>query len=131
MKSDTDHASRQENPFRKVFKLYHKSLLSVFMGPPKYFPDSSVGKESTCNAGDPLIPGSGRSPQEEIGYPLKYSWALLVAQLVKESTCNAGDLGLIPGLQRSPGESNCYPLQYSGLENPMDCIVLGVTKSQT
>ena len=83
MKSDTDHASRQENPFRKVFKLYHKSLLSVFMGPPKYFPDSSVGKESTCNAGDPLIPGSGRSPQEEIGYPVKYSWALLVAQLVK------------------------------------------------
>ena len=38
------------------------------------FPDSSVGKESTCNAGDPgLIPGSGRSPGGGIGYPLQYS----------------------------------------------------------
>ena len=48
------------------------------------FPDSSVGKESTCNAGDPgLIPGSGRSIGEGIGYPLQYSWAALVAQLIK------------------------------------------------
>ena len=48
------------------------------------FPDSSVSKESTCNAGDPsLIPGSGRSTGEGIGYPLQYSWASLVAQLVK------------------------------------------------
>ena len=38
------------------------------------FPDSSVGKESTCNAGDPgSIPGSGRSSGEGIGYPLQYS----------------------------------------------------------
>ena len=50
------------------------------------FPDSSVGKESTCNAGDPsLIPGSGRSAGEEIDYPLQYSWASLLAQLVKNS----------------------------------------------
>ena len=48
------------------------------------FPDSSVGKESTCNAGDPgLIPGLGRPPAEWIGYPLQYSQASLVAQLVK------------------------------------------------
>ena len=48
------------------------------------FPGSSAGKESACNAGDPdLIPGSGRSPAEGIGYPLQYSWASLVAQLVK------------------------------------------------
>ena len=46
----------------------------------------------------------------------------------KESTCNMGDLGLIPQLGRSPGEG--YPFQYSGLENSMDCIVHGVTKSQ-
>ena len=40
------------------------------------FPDSSVGKESTCNAGDPdSIPGLGRSHGEGIGYPLQYSWA--------------------------------------------------------
>ena len=45
---------------------------------------SSVGKESTCNAGDPsLIPGSGRSPGEGIGYPLQYSWVSPMAQLVK------------------------------------------------
>ena len=48
------------------------------------FPDSSVGKESACNAGDPgLIPGSERSTGEGIGYPFQYSWASLVAQLVK------------------------------------------------
>ena len=48
------------------------------------FPDSSVGKESACNAGDPgSIPGLGRSTGEVIGYPLQYSWAFLVAQLVK------------------------------------------------
>ena len=48
------------------------------------FPDSSVGKESTCNAEDPgLIPGSGRSAGEGIGYLLQYSWASFVAQLVK------------------------------------------------
>ena len=38
------------------------------------FPYSSVGEESACNAGDPgLIPGSGRSTGEGIGYPLQYS----------------------------------------------------------
>ena len=48
------------------------------------FPHSSVGKESACNAGDPgSIPGSGRSAGKGIGYPLQYSWASLVAQLVK------------------------------------------------
>ena len=51
------------------------------------FPDSSVGKESACNAGDPgLIPESGRSAGEGIGYPLQYSWASLVAQVVKNSS---------------------------------------------
>ena len=53
------------------------------------------------------------------------------AQLVKKSSGNAGDLGLIPGLRRSPGEQKGYPLQYSGLENSMDYIVHGVTKSWT
>ena len=45
---------------------------------------SSVGKESACNTGDPgLIPGLERSAGEGIGYPLQYSWASLVAQLIK------------------------------------------------
>ena len=48
------------------------------------FPDSSVGKETACNTGDPgSIPGLGRSAGEGIGYPLQYSWAALVAQVVK------------------------------------------------
>ena len=48
------------------------------------FPDSSVGKESACNAGDPgLIPGLGRPTGEGKGYPLQYSWASLMGQLVK------------------------------------------------
>ena len=49
----------------------------------------------------------------------------------KESACDMEDLGLIPGLGRSPGEGRGYPLQYSGLENAMDYIVHGVTKSWT
>ena len=49
----------------------------------------------------------------------------------RESTCNVGDLGSIPGLGRSSGGGKGYPLQDSGLENSMDSIVHGVTKSQT
>ena len=49
-----------------------------------YVPGSSAGKESACNAEGPgSIPGSERSPGEGIGYPFHYSWAFLVAQLVK------------------------------------------------
>ena len=47
----------------------------------------------------------------------------------EESACSVGDLGSIPGLGRSPGKRKGYALQYSGLE--VDCIVHGVTKSQT
>ena len=49
----------------------------------------------------------------------------------KESACNTEDLRLIPGFRRSPGEGKGHPLQYSGLEKSMDCIVQGVSKSQT
>ena len=74
-----------------------------------------------------MIPGSGRSTQEGMGYPLQYSWASLVAHLVKNLP---GDLGSIPVLGRPPGEGNGYTFQYSDLKNSMDCIVHGVTKSQ-
>ena len=105
-----------------------KSITKSKMG----FPHSSVGKEYTCNAGDPgLIPGLGRSPGEGIGYLLQYSWASLVAQLVKN----------LPAMQETwiqslfredyPGEGKGYPLQCSGLENLMDCMVHGVAKSRT
>ena len=61
------------------------------------FPDSSVGKESACNAGDPgLIPGSGRSPEEENDNPLQYSclensmngaaWWAIVHEVTKSRT---------------------------------------------
>ena len=91
------------------------------------FPDSSVGKESSCNAGDPsLIPGSGRSAGEGIatlGFPFDSAG--------KGCACNVGDLGWIPGLGRFPREGKGYPLQYSVLENSMDCIVHGDAKSRT
>ena len=55
------------------------------------FPGGSDGKASAYNAGDPgSIPGSGRSPREGIGYPLLYSWASLVAQLVKNPLATWG-----------------------------------------
>ena len=131
-----------------IFLTWQWNILMVFLQPP-IFPsyqlniscswllkvmhfDSSVGKESACNAEDPgMITGLGRSAGEGIGYPFQYSWVSLVTQLVKESVCSAGDLGLIPELGRSPGEGKGYLLQYSGLENSMDCIVHGVAKSWT
>ena len=65
---------------RGVAELDTTVQLNGLMG----FPDSSVAKESACNAGDPgLISGSGRSSGEERGFLLQYSWASLVAQLVK------------------------------------------------
>ena len=73
---------------RDLFTLYlfdwylitHAVIIRALSG----FPDSSVGKESACNAGDPdSIHGLERSPGEGISYPLQYSWASLVAQLVK------------------------------------------------
>ena len=84
------------------------------------FPDGTIGKESTCNAGNPnSIPGLGRSLGEGIGYPLQCSWASLVAQTLKNPlTMRQVDLGSIPGLGRSPGARHGNPLQYSCLENP-------------
>ena len=80
--------------------LFHYTVLHIFMG----FPDSSFGKESTCNAGDPSsIPGSGRSAGEGTGYPLEYSWASLVAQLVKNP----------PVIQETP-------VQFLGREEPQE-----------
>ena len=90
------------------------------------FPDSSVGKESACNAGDPSwIPESGRSVGEGIGYPLQFL-GFPCGSGGKESACNGGNLGSFLGLGRSPGKGKSYPLQYSALENSMDCIVYAV-----
>ena len=81
-------------PLVGVFLVDHSDPLDVGLAPvlgiaggpgaPRAFPNSSVSKESTCNAGDPgSIPGSGRSDGEGIGYALQYSRASPVAQLVK------------------------------------------------
>ena len=59
------------------------------------------------------------------------SWGFPCGSAGKESTCTAGDWGLILGLGISPGEGKSYPLQYSGLENSVNSIVRGITKSRT
>ena len=74
------------------------------------FPDSSIGKQSVCNAEEPSsISGLGRSHGEGIGYPLQYSWTSLVTQLVKNPPAMRGDLGSIPGLGGPPREGKIYP----------------------
>ena len=80
-------------------ELFYTDLL-IAMG----FPDSSVGKESACNAGDPgLIPGWGRSSGEGIGYPLQCPWTSFVAQLVKN----------LPAMQETL-------VQFLGWEDPLE-----------
>ena len=70
----------------------------IYMG----FPDSSVGKESTCNSGDlGSIPGLGISAGEGIGYPLQYSWASLVTQLVR-NLLQGGRPGFTPWVGKIP-----------------------------
>ena len=72
-------------------------------------------------------------------YLLKIMWQIIKMNHMnypgcsagKESACNVGDLGSIPGLGRSLGEGKGYPLQYSGLENPINCRVHGVTEWDT
>ena len=65
--------------------------------------DSSVDKESDCNAGDHgLIPGLGRSTGEGIGYSLQYSWASLFGSAREESTCNVGRPGFNPWVGKIP-----------------------------
>ena len=95
------------------------------------FPDSSVGKESACNAGDPsLIPGLGRSSIEGIDYPLQYSWASLVAQLVNNPPAIwetwVQSLGLEDPLEKGKATHSSIRGQ-----NSMGCIVHEVAKSWT
>ena len=72
------------------------------------FPGSSAVKESACNAGDPSsIPGLGRSPGEEIGYPLQYSWAFLVSQMIIYFQCVR--LGFDPWVGKIPWRRSWQP----------------------
>ena len=82
IKGKKTYSIRHKSISQQPFMFFFNGKLEIEAG----FPDSSVGKESTCNAGDPgSIPGSGRSPGEEVGYPLQNSWVSLVAQLVKNT----------------------------------------------
>ena len=73
------------------------------------FSDSSVGEESACHAGDTSsIPGSGRSARKGIGYPLQYSWASLVAQLVKNSPAMRRP-GFNPWVEKMPWRREWLP----------------------
>ena len=91
----------------------------TFMG----FPCSSAGKESPCNAGDPgSIPGSGRSTGEGIGYPLQYSRASLVAQLVKSLSAMQETwetwVGKIPWRRERLSTPVFWPGEFHGLYSP-------------
>ena len=104
------------------------STSSVCLG----FPGSSAGKESACNARDPVsIPGLGRSPGEGTGYPLQYSWVYLVAPLVENPPAVRETWVRSLDWEDPLEKEKSYPLQYSALDNSMDCIVHGVTKSRT
>ena len=90
---------------------------------PLVSPDSSVGKESVCNAGDPgSIPGSGRYTREGIGYPLQYSWASLEAQLVKKPPgMQETWVGKIPWRRERLLTPVLWPGEFHGLYNPWGC----------
>ena len=93
------------------------------------FPDSSVGKESACNARDPgSIPGSGRSTEEGTEYPLQYSWASLVAQLVKNPPAMQETWVWSLGWKDPLEKGKATHSSYSGLENSMDYTVHGVAE---
>ena len=100
-------------------------------------PISSVGKESTCNAGDPfLIPWSGRSAGEGIGYPLQYSWASLVAQMVKNQPAMRETWVLSLGWEDPLEDGMATHSSILAWRIPMDrgawqATVHGVAKSQT
>ena len=103
------------------------------------FPGGSAGKESACNAGDPgSISGPGSSPGKGTGYPLQYSWASLVVQMVKNPPAMQETWVRSLDWEHSPGGQHDNLLPYSCLENPAPrdrgawwATVYGVTKSQT
>ena len=105
--------------------------------PPRDFLDSSAGKESTCNAGDPsLIPRSGRSPGEGIGYPLQDSWAFQVVQMVKNLAAMKEIWVRSLGWEDPLEEGMAIHSSILAWRIPMDrgawwAMVHGITKSQT
>ena len=91
------------------------------------FPDSSIGKESACNARDPrLIPGSGRATGKRIGHQLQYFWLSLVVQLVKNppgmQEIWVRSLGLGDPLEKGKAtQSSILSREFHGLYSPWGC----------
>ena len=110
---------------------FYESHCNYIAPLPTGFPDSSVGKESPCNASPRFDFWVGKICWRRGRLPSPVFLGFPCGSAGKGSTYNVGDLGSIPGLGRSPREGKGYPLQYSGLENSMDCIVHGVAKNRT
>ena len=99
----------------------------VFLG----FPCGSAGKESVCNAGDLVsISGLGRSPGEELGYPLQDSWASLVIQLVKNLPAMR-ETGFDLWVGKMPWRRERLPTPVFWPGEFVDGIVHGLAKSWT
>ena len=96
------------------------------------FPGSSAGKQSACNAGDPgSILGAGKSTEEGIGYPFQYSWASLVAQLVKNPPAMWETWVRLLGWEDFLEKRKSLPTPVFWRIPWIVCIVHGVAKSQT
>ena len=99
------------------------------------FPGGSDSKEPACNAGDlGFIPGSGRSPGEESGYPLQYSWIFLVAPMVKILPAIwetwVPSLGWEDPLERKKASrSSVLAWRIPGMGEPCGCRLWGHTES--
>ena len=127
--------------FLKVFNRLHILLHLLLFYSATYlicFPDSSVGKESTCKAGDPgSILVLGRSPGEGIDNPRQYSWASLMTSLVTQlvkNLCNAEDLGSMPQVGKIPWRREqlpspvFWPGEFQGLSSPWGRKELDMTE---
>ena len=120
---------KKKKTFLNSYRNFYIHWLFIFGESCHFFIGASLIAQLVKNVGDPsLIPGSGWSA-EGIGYSTPVFLGFPCGSAGKEFSCNMGDLSSVPGLGRSSGEGKDYPLQYSGLENSMDCIVHGVTKS--
>ena len=104
------------------------------------FPGSSAGKKSTCSAADPSsVSGSGRSPGEGIGYPVQYSWASMVTQLVENPPAMqetwVQSLGWKGPMEKETATHSSILFFYSCLNSrdrgTWQVTIHGVTKSRT
>ena len=107
---------------RQFLPLEQRAVLFFVLCFVSGFQDNSVGKESTCSAGNPDF-WVWKTHWRRDRLPIPVFLGFPGGSTGKESACNMGDLGSILGMGRSPGEGKGYPLQYSGLENSMDYTV--------